>query len=371
MIPESHLSLDAIVERMTARTRFAVIGGYLGAGKTTLMVGLARYLKERHGKNVAIITNDQGHVLVDTKYASEAGFDVREVMGGCFCSTFPEFVRNARSIVQTSRPDVILAEPIGTSTNILSSVVEPLRAQYPEEFDVAPFLVVVDATRAASLEGSKRLIPSHQVKEAEVVLLSKTDRLDAEGLERARTAVAALAPDARIIPYSARTGKGVDDIASLTLSAERSIKVLKSEDHRKFAAEKSAMSWYSSTSKVSPSERVDLYDLATTVLRAAADSFPPDDLAHVKVMITSPKVGAKMSLVADSVQTDGVRGSRYLGDEATLVVNARVMATPKRLGEVMRGAVEALPSKFSLTVNDTTESCYSPRPETPMFISGL
>jgi len=37
----------------------------------------------------------------------------------------------------------------------------------------------------------------------------------------------------------------------------------------------------------------------------------------------------------------------------------------------MRGVVEALPSKFSLTVNDTTESCYSPRPETPMFISGL
>jgi G3E family GTPase len=357
--------------KMTTRTRFAVIGGYLGAGKTTLMIGLARYLKDRHGRNVAIITNDQGHVLVDTKYASEAGFDVREVMGGCFCSTFPEFVKNARSIVQTSRPDVILAEPIGTSTNILSSVVEPLRAQYPEEFDVAPFLVVVDATRAADLEGSKRLIPAHQVKEAEFVLLSKVDRLDADGLERAMQAVKVLAPDAKVIPYSARTGLGVADIASLVLSAERSVKVRKSEDHKKFAAEKSSMSWYSSTSRVVPSERVDLYDLATSVLRAAADSFPVEDLAHVKVMVTSPKVGAKMSLVADSVQTDGVRGSRYLGEEARLVVNARVMATPKRLGEVMRAAVESLPSKFTLTVDDMTESCYSPRPETPMFISGL
>ncbi len=357
--------------RMTARTRFAVIGGYLGAGKTTLLVGLARYLKEKHGKNVAIITNDQGHVLVDTKYASEAGFDVREVVGGCFCSTFPEFVKNARSIVQASRPDVILAEPIGTSTNILSSVVEPLRAQYPEEFDVAPFLVVVDATRAAGLDRSKRLIPSHQVKEAEIVLLSKMDRLDAAGAERAVQAVKALAPDAKVMPYSARSGQGVGDIASLVLSAERSVKMRQSEDHRRFAAEKSAMSWYSSTSRLVPSDRVDLYDLAASVLRAAADSFPPDDLAHVKVMITSPKVGAKMSLVADSVQTDGVRGSRYLGEEARLVVNARVMATPKRLGEVMMAAVESLPSRFTLAVDDMTESCYSPRPETPMFISGL
>ncbi|MDW5561960.1 MAG: GTP-binding protein [Methanomassiliicoccus sp.] len=356
---------------MTTRTRFAVIGGYLGAGKTTLLVGLARYLKERHGKDVAIITNDQGHILVDTQYASEAGFDVREVMGGCFCSTFPEFVKNARSMVQTSRPDVILAEPIGTSTNILSSVVEPLRAQYPEEFDVAPFLVVVDATRAAGMESSKRLIPAHQVREAEVVLLSKADRLDDQGVERAMEAVKALAPDAKVMPYSARTGQGMQDIASLVLSAERSAKVRMSEDHKRFAAEKSAMSWYSSTSRVVPSERVDLYDLATSVLRAAADSFPAEDLAHVKVMITSPRVGAKMSLVADSVQTDGVRGSRYLAEEARLVVNARVMATPKRLGEVMRGAVETLPTKFALTVGDTTESCYSPRPETPMFISGL
>ncbi len=368
---EMDLSAYAMAGGMTSRTRFTVIGGYLGAGKTTLMVGLARFLKERHGKNVAIITNDQGHVLVDTKYASEAGFDVREVMGGCFCSTFPEFVKNARSIVQTSRPDVILAEPIGTSTNILSSVVEPLRAQYPEEFDVAPFLVVVDATRAVGIESSKRLIPSHQVKEAEFVLLSKVDRLDDAGVEKAKEAVRALAPDAKMIPYSALTGQGMDGIASLVLSAERSVKVRKSEDHRKFAAEKSSMSWYSSTSRVVPSERVDLYDLATSVLRAAADSFPVDDLAHVKVMITSPKVGAKMSLVADSVQTDGVRGSRYLSEEARLVVNARVMAPPRRLGEIMRGAVESLPSKFPLAVDDTTESCYSPRPETPMFISGL
>jgi G3E family GTPase len=356
---------------MTTRTRFTVIGGYLGAGKTTLMVSLARYLKEGKGKSVAIITNDQGHVLVDTEFVAGAGFDVREVMGGCFCSTFPEFVKNARSIVQTSRPDVILAEPIGTSTNILSSVVEPLRAQYPEEFDVAPFLVVVDATRAAGIESSTRLIPAHQVKEAEVVLLSKVDRLDDAGVEKAVQAVRALAPDAKILPYSARSGRGMEEIASLVLSAERSAKVRKSEDHKRFAAEKSAMSWYSSTSRVVPSERVDLYDLATAVLRAAADAFPPDDLAHVKVMVTSPKVGAKMSLVADSVQTDGVRGSRYLSEEARLVVNARVMAAPRRLGEVMRAAVETLPSKFSLAVDDMTESCYSPRPETPMFISGL
>jgi len=186
-------------------TRFVVIGGYLGAGKSTLTVALAKQMKEQ-GINVAIITNDQGHALVDTEYARGSGVDVREVMG-CFCSTFPEFIKNARSLVQVSRPDVILAEPIGTSTNILSSVVDPLRRQYPEEFSTSPFMVVVDGTRAADLTGSKKMIPSHQVKEAEIILLSKIDLLDDAGKESARQAVAALVPDATIIPYSSRTGK--------------------------------------------------------------------------------------------------------------------------------------------------------------------
>jgi G3E family GTPase len=335
------------------------------------MVTLAKHLKERRQRSVAIITNDQGHALVDTEFASNAGFDVKEIVGGCFCSTFPEFVKNARSIVQTSRPDVIIAEPIGTSTNILSSVVAPLRNQYPEEFSVAPFMVVVDATRAAKLESTKRLIPAHQVKEAEVVLLSKVDLLDDVELKKATEAVKALAPDASIIPYSARSMKGIEGIAEMVLSEGVSAKSRPGEDHKRFAAEKSAMSWYSSTCRIVPSDRVDLYDLSTTILRAASQAFPIEDLAHVKVMITSPKVGVKMSLVADSVQTDGVRGSRYLSEEGKLVINARVMASPKKLGDVVRAVVSSLSGKYPLEVLDPTESCYSPRPETPVFFSGM
>src|SRR5512137_1226713 len=114
------------------RTRFAIIGGYLGSGKTTLATAIARELR-LHGKSTAIVTNDQGSVLVDTQFVKDAGFDVAEVLGGCFCSKFPEFVKNARTLVAMGRPDIILAEPIGTSTNVLSSVVAPLRNMYPED----------------------------------------------------------------------------------------------------------------------------------------------------------------------------------------------------------------------------------------------
>ncbi|TFG55933.1 MAG: cobalamin biosynthesis protein, partial [Methanomassiliicoccus sp.] len=129
-----------------APTRFVVLGGYLGAGKTTLAAALGKELRSKYGKSVAIITNDQGNVLVDTEYMKNAGFDVKDVLGGCFCANFGEFVKNARTLVSTGRPDVIIAEPIGTSTAILGSVVAPLRTMYPDEFQVAPFFVVVDGT---------------------------------------------------------------------------------------------------------------------------------------------------------------------------------------------------------------------------------
>jgi len=351
-------------------TRFVVIGGYLGAGKTTLTVALAKRLRSQE-RNVAIITNDQGHALVDTEYAKGSGVDVREVVGGCFCSTFPEFIKSARSLVQVSRPDVILAEPIGTSTNILSSVVDPLRRQYPEEFSIAPFMVVVDATRAARLSGGKRAIPAHQVKEAEIVLLSKVDLLDAEGRQKAEEAVRALVPDAAIVPYSARTGEGLDDVLGLVLSPQLSRKERAGEDRSLFNAEKSAMSWFSSTAALRPRERIDAYGLTTSILRAVASAFPTDDIAHVKVTVLSEQAGAKMSLVGDSAQVDGLRGGRYFTDPARLVVNARVTASPTRLGEVMRSIVASLPDDMPLELGEVTESCYSPRPEAPVFFSGL
>ena len=60
-------------------------------------------------------------------------------------------MKSARSLVQMERPDIIIAEPIGTSTNILATVVIPLRDMYPDEFEVAPLLVVVDGTKAMEL----------------------------------------------------------------------------------------------------------------------------------------------------------------------------------------------------------------------------
>ena len=66
------------------RVSFFMMGGFLGAGKTTALARLASHYGSE-GKNVGLVTNDQAYDLVDTQSLRAQGFIVGEVPGACFC----------------------------------------------------------------------------------------------------------------------------------------------------------------------------------------------------------------------------------------------------------------------------------------------
>src|SRR5262249_20109987 len=107
--------------------RFIPLGGFLGAGKTTTMLAAARLL-ERRGERVSLITNDQGADLVDTQLARAAGFaGVGEITGGCFCCRFDDLADVVRRLSDQVNPTVVIAEAVGSCTDLQSTVVRPLR----------------------------------------------------------------------------------------------------------------------------------------------------------------------------------------------------------------------------------------------------
>ena len=354
------------------KTRFLVLGGYLGAGKTTLAVNLARTLREKNDRSVAIITNDQGDVLVDTEFTKDAGFDVREILGGCFCSNFDEFVSSARTLVSAGRPDVIIAEPIGTSTNLMGSVVTPLRSLYPNEFDVAPFTVVIDCIRAADIiSGTKEkniesvdLIPAHQIKEAEVVILSKADLVRPEVVSDIREKLKTMLPDADIIETSSSDLRNIDKITEMILSDRVSTKAAERDNNKGFAFEKAKLGWYSGTFSITPNGKVDMYSMSSDIMKGVAKEYGPKSIVHVKVIISSPEAAAKMSLVQESIQVDGIYGSRFISGPGKLVLNARVISPPKRLEDTMRKIIDSL-SSYPAKIEKVSEACFSPKPESP------
>src|SRR5215207_3663639 len=157
------------------KTKLILVGGFLGAGKTTLLLRAASEL-EAQGRRVALITNDQGHDLVDTALARLQNVPIAEIVGGCFCCRFNDFLGALREVRDAVRPDVILAEPVGSCTDLMATVLRPLRQQYPDEYAIAPFTALIDANR--SLSGFPDEITDlyqWQLDEADAIALSKSD----------------------------------------------------------------------------------------------------------------------------------------------------------------------------------------------------
>src|SRR5438270_7333751 len=161
------------------RPLLAFIGGFLGAGKTTLILKAAQLLKAR-GYRPAMIFNDQDAGLVDTRRAQAEEWTANEVSGGCFCCRFSDLVRAADEFA-AHRPDVILAEPVGSCVDLSATILHPLRELHGIRYRLAPLTVLVDpemAARVAKEEAGPaiRYLFRQQLAEADLTCLSKIDR---------------------------------------------------------------------------------------------------------------------------------------------------------------------------------------------------
>src|SRR3954453_18161807 len=85
----------------TRKARYIMIGGFLGAGKTTAVAQLAQRLAS-DGLRVGLITNDQGSELVDTAMLRARGFATEEIPGGCFCCRFASLSEAAQRLTAAS-----------------------------------------------------------------------------------------------------------------------------------------------------------------------------------------------------------------------------------------------------------------------------
>src|SRR5580700_9351894 len=154
-----------------------LVGGFLGSGKTTLILAAARQLQQR-GLRSAVVWNDQGMDLVDSRYAALSGMHSGEVTGGCFCCRLSQLI-DAIGDLRAYAPDVIFAEPVGSCTDLSATVLRPL-LEYSETYRLSPLTVLVDPIRARSMlsrdaDPDMRYLFDKQLQEADLVCFTKSD----------------------------------------------------------------------------------------------------------------------------------------------------------------------------------------------------
>ena len=341
----------------SARARYIMIGGFLGAGKTTSVAALAQHLV-RQGSRVGLITNDQGSELVDTAMLRSKGFATEEIPGGCFCCRFNSLVDAAGKLDETTRPDVFIAEPVGSCTDLVATVTYPLRRIYGDRFAIAPLSVLVDPIRAARIFGlaeggrfSEKVLYIYrkQLEEADLIVISKSELLDAAALSRLRERLANEFPHAEILTVSVRENRGIAEWFERLATGEQQARTTMEVDYEIYAEGEALLGWLNATVQLTHPAGFD----SDAVLKALASDLQqrlaPAEIAHLK-MTLSPDDGLGDIAAINLVRSDFVPElSLSLEAPVTggqLIVNARAEASPDALRDAVREAVTALPARF-------------------------
>jgi len=335
------------------KVRIIFVGGFLGAGKTTLLWNAANILVAR-GKRVGVITNDQAPDLVDTGLLARRGLSVGEVAGSCFCCNFRGLIRAAGKLRDETRADVLLAEPVGSCTDLSGAILQPLKERFREEFVPTPLSVLADPERVSRVLDGKRsgmhrgtaYIIRKQIEEADRILISKVDLLHKSRITALTKKLSAAYTDIPVRTISALTGVGVAEWLDDVLSSRKAGGRIADIDYDLYAEGEAALGWMNAEIDLDASKCCvpDWRLLCLFLMQRIQDSCRVNKapVGHVKMLMSTGDKTCTVNMTCVKGKID-LRGEV---DESTpiahLVVNARVEMPPEDLERLLRETLETL-----------------------------
>ncbi len=181
--------------RAPKTTPATVIGGYLGAGKTTLVNHL---LRNARGRRIAVLVNEFGALPIDADLIEGADDRVLAIAGGCICCAFgDDLVATLTQVASREDVDQILIETSGVA--LPGAIVRTLQLVPALAHEAT--LVVVDAETVRAQASDKYLGDTilRQLADADLVIVNKIDLAPRIARADLGAWLAEVAPRARII----------------------------------------------------------------------------------------------------------------------------------------------------------------------------
>lgn len=339
------------------RVRFLMVGGFLGAGKTTAIARLARHYMDS-GRKVGLVTNDQAYGLVDTQSLRAQGFDVGEVTGACFCCKFNDLIATAQQLGQENLPDVIIAEPVGSCTDLVATVMEPLGQLYGDQYEIGPLAVlfkpehgqkILDDEEGLGFSPKAAYIFLKQIEEADVIVLNKIDKLSAAERKRIVELVRQRFPDKEVLAASAREGENFDKVIDVLNRPGPSRSKTPEVDYDIYAEGEAELGWLNCTVSLSGGEfELDVIVKELVDRLANACSIVDAEPAHLKVLGQAGGSTSIANLVGSRIGVELSLASHATTKSAELTVNARVAIAPETLSEIVASEAAALAEDHAL-----------------------
>jgi G3E family GTPase len=188
-----------------------VISGFLGSGKTTMVLATVGRIIEVTKKKVVIIVNDFGKIGIDGKVMEKYGLKVREMPSGCICCTLgSDLLTTLRDVAEAFKPDLVIIEPTGVADP--EAIHGTLKLYVGPPIESTKIVIIVDSERYEVIAKALERPFRNQLKAAHVIILNKMDRVSPEVLAGIEAKIKDSGVKAKIIPASATEGTNMDKV---------------------------------------------------------------------------------------------------------------------------------------------------------------
>jgi Ni2+-binding GTPase involved in maturation of urease and hydrogenase len=348
---------------------FHLVGGFLGSGKTTAIIGAAKQLLAR-GKRVGVVTNDQGKYLVDTAFFRAADVPTVEVTGGCFCCNYDDLEARLRQLTESAWPDVIFAESVGSCADIVATVVKPFLDLQSAGIALSSYTVFTDARLLRRRLLSQPMpfgddvvyIFDKQIEEAGLLVINKADLLSPADMQTVRDLAQAAFPGKTLRLQNSRQGDDVAQWLALletdpTLVPRASVDI----DYQRYGTGEAELAWLDEAITLAAPAGTLRQSVIEVIsgIRAAirAQQLP---IGHVKFMIETPLQDVKISL--PSIDEPGWEQEipALEGDTANVLINARVETKAAALRDLIKSAIDTATHASGATYRELDVAAFHP-----------
>ncbi|MDX1953178.1 MAG: GTP-binding protein [Verrucomicrobiota bacterium] len=334
--------------------RMMVVSGFPDAGKTTAIGKLAAYLKGK-GSRVGIITNDQGTELVDTVVQRNNGFETEEVLGGGFASRGEALNEALRKLTEASNPDLFIAEPVGSSADLVASLFRPLERARGRKLHLHGLSVLIDpaqAMRVFGLDSSRSIseplsyLYRKQLEEADFLVINKMDlhSADVGGLKKL---LAREYPQGKIFEVSAKTGAQMEPWFEAALGSSVNLQKNISLDYDLYGEGEMLMGWLNARVELRSIRGLD----SGKVLQVLAEEIQfrlqatAVELIQLKMALSAQESSGKIAVARLGRNDSAADVSDQIPEpveSGRLILNLRAETAPETLHKIVTGAMKRL-----------------------------
>lgn len=355
-----------------SKGKYLIVTGFLGSGKTTSMIAMARAMKDKWGKG-AIIANDLGAKnLVDADYTRTADVPIQEITGDCICYVTEDLVNHIDRLLNDGA-DLVMSDIPGCGIGALDHVYIKLKEEYPGTYELLPFMTIVDPIRLRmilpeqediNLPEEMRFLLDAQLAEADLIVLNKIDLIDQEERERDLAFIRQAYPDIPVMCMSARTGEGVAEVVDYVMTHEAPA------EHREigygsdaFNAAEALMCWYNRRFfvKERDEKNIDFNQMIDDFMEAIRDGLieAKRNCGHLKLFAAGEGDDfVKCSLVGVDYDLEYERKLDHDYTAMSIVVNVRAMCESETMADIMEDALDEIKSKYNLKARVVFTECF-------------